>query len=736
MSEYEFNSQDKIVQQMTREGLIQENLATGERENISSKKADYEYNALKTLEKAVNAAVEVNEYHKYYSSSDSKGELEEIADDEVEEYKSPYSHGECKIQNSSSSSEKSEISDEKVNLGESRNKKDRFEKQEENEKFTRKEGEKDYKFSRDDKPPAKEEPPLGGKTSLGKSSTARGGATPLLPDDNAGKDIFNKWDKKIQKAEARVAKRQKKLPKRRRLKFDKIIIEKDGEFKTKRLRFEKETLTKQQYKDRKSKKKLRRAAVAGSVKMAGWNSWKSIRRENRDEIHDAEAEYTKRAVYYGKRKLKKSVRNISDYRNPYARLERAQKKLDFYRLRRDETEYKNLPKDQKKLQKQLQKKRYKKAALKQGTQQRILRHRNFLVRAKDGSLKVIRAVKTFFTMVSSIFTIILIFVCLLFAIFILITIAVSFGTQSLLESTYQADYNQISDCSAYMKKLETDLEETISGIEDEDSEYYGYYEYIYELGEIGHNPIELMSYLAAKFIEFDLEKCKEELDSLFEEMYTLTIEVVEEPREREARDEAGNVVYDEDGNPIMETFMAKICYVTLEVKPLAEIIADRLNDEQKEYYDVYMQSSGGQQVYANCLPDVNWGELISSRFGERIHPITKERTFHSGVDIAVPVGTPLYSSAAGIVTTSAYSETAGHYIIVTMEGGWTIKYMHLDSRGVSAGTEVMRGQLLGETGNSGRSTGPHLHLEVRDAKENPIDPTFMIPSNSVIIESK
>lgn len=736
MTDYEFNSQDKIVQQMTREGLIQENLSTGEQENISSKKADYEYKALKTLEKAINAATEVKEYHKYYSSSGSKEEPEEMIDEEdAEEYKSPYNHGEYNIQHDTLPTEKSDSSNSNENFQESREKKERFKEQEKDDKFTRKEGEKDYKFSRDDKV-SEVASPQGNRKPLGRSSSSEGESLSTVSSED-DKNILKKWDGKIQKVEARIAKREENQPKERRLRFDKVTVEQKGELKSKRLRFEKVSLSKLQYKNKKNKKELRRVTIIGSAKMAGGNSWRSIRRENRDEIHESEAEYTKRGVYYGKRKLKKSILNISDYSNPYARLEREQKKLEYYRLRRDEAEYKGLTKEQKKMQKQMQKKRYMKAAVKKGTENRIIRHRNIFTRAKDGVAKVVKALKTFFSMVSSIFTIVIVIICLLFAIFILVTIALSFGTQSLLESTYQADYSQISGCSAYMKKLETDSEEKISKIEDEDSEYADCFEYNYdEVGEIGHDPIELMSYLAAKFVEFDLEKCREELDSLFEEMYTLTIEVVQEVRERELSNEAGDTIYDEEGNPMVETFMADICYVTLEVKPLGEIIAERLNDEQKEYYDVYMLSSGGQQVYANCLPDVNWGGLISSRFGERIHPITKERTFHKGVDIAVPTGTPLYSSAAGTVTTSAYSETAGHYIIVTMEGGWKITYMHLDSRGVSAGTEVMRGQFLGETGNSGKSTGPHLHLEVRDAKDNPIDPTFMIPSNSVVIEKQ
>ena len=721
MPEYQFDSQDKIVQKMSRDGLLEENLATGEQENVSKKKADYTYGALTAAEAAINAAVEIHEYKQYYSSvSNADVELEaEELEESNSTFQSSYKQGDytSKKESSAENEESFEKYSEQNKQEEHFKKNDKGGERQEGEKNT-------YKFNR------------GGNSSSAK--TALDDSSPEVDSQKKDDNFLKKWDQKIQRAELESEKRQKTLPTRMRLKFDqKTSLDDDGNIRyEKGLKFKKEKLTQKQYTEIKRNKHLRRKIVGVTAKSAAWNNWSSIRRKDRDEIHESEASASKEVVYYGKRSFRKSARNIKQYTNPYARLERAQDKAAYYRLRRDETEYKHLPKDKKELQKQLQKRKYKKAALensiKQG-EQRIIRHRNFFARAKDAVLKVVKAIKSVFTVISSGLSIFIIVLCIVFGIGILITIAIGFGGQGIMQSTYQAGYDQISDCSAYMQTLETDLKERISKIETE--ECPGCYEYIYNLGSIGHNSVELMSYLAAKYIEFDLDKCQLELDSLFNEMYTLIIEIREEPREREMRDEYGQIIYGEDGNAVMEIFMAKICYITLEVKPLSEIIENRLDAEQKEQFETYMLSSGGQQVYANCLPEKEWSSLISSKFGERIHPITGERTFHNGLDIAVPTGTVVSSSAAGIVTTSAYSESAGHYIIVTMENGWSMKYMHMDSRAVSAGDVVLKGQIIGKSGNSGNSTGPHLHLEVRDANNKPIDPTFMIPSNSVIVEN-
>ncbi len=356
--------------------------------------------------------------------------------------------------------------------------------------------------------------------------------------------------------------------------------------------------------------------------------------------------------------------------------------------------------------------------------QDTMRKQEFLVKAKEGVKRTAAAAKSGIAVTCGVLLAVLFLFIAIFLVIFLIVYSGKTGLSAYYSGLYQSTYSDISDCEAYFRELETELEEKISKIE-EDNTYAGCDEYIYNLGSVGHNAVELMSYLATKYQDFTLEMCRDELESLFEEMYTLSIEIKEEPREREVKDADGNTVYDENGNPVKETFTARICYITLEVKEWDEIMQGRLSGGEQERYKVYKLSQGGQQIYANPLK-MNWKDKISSRFGERIHPITKERSFHSGIDIAVPEGTPLYSATDGTVTESRYSETAGNCIIVEMESGYRIKYMHLNSRDVSVGDQVSKGMLIGATGNTGRSTGPHLHVEVRTPDNTAVDPTFII----------
>lgn len=113
--------------------------------------------------------------------------------------------------------------------------------------------------------------------------------------------------------------------------------------------------------------------------------------------------------------------------------------------------------------------------------------------------------------------------------------------------------------------------------------------------------------------------------------------------------------------------------------------------------------------------------VVSSRVGERIHPITKRRRFHAGTDYAAPIGTPVVSIADGVVTASQRSWGAGRYVVVRHDDGSESKYFHLDERAVERGARVQQGDLVGVVGKTGRVTGPHLHFELRDARGVPID---------------
>ncbi len=98
---------------------------------------------------------------------------------------------------------------------------------------------------------------------------------------------------------------------------------------------------------------------------------------------------------------------------------------------------------------------------------------------------------------------------------------------------------------------------------------------------------------------------------------------------------------------------------------------------------------------------------------------------HSGTDFAGPIGTPIYSTADGVVTHAGWSSGYGRLIKIRHEFGIETRYAHLNSMDVTVGQRVSRGERIGAMGNSGRSTGPHLHYEVRVGGE-PVNPMIYI----------
>ncbi|QZH76614.1 MAG: M23 family metallopeptidase [Erythrobacter sp.] len=116
------------------------------------------------------------------------------------------------------------------------------------------------------------------------------------------------------------------------------------------------------------------------------------------------------------------------------------------------------------------------------------------------------------------------------------------------------------------------------------------------------------------------------------------------------------------------------------------------------------------------------GVTLTSGFGMRNHPILNRRARHNGVDLAAPHGTPVYATADGIVEMAQWYSSYGNYVQIGHGAEMETRYAHLSSYTVSSGEQVRSGDLIGYVGSTGRSTGPHLHYEVRVANEavNPI----------------
>lgn len=122
---------------------------------------------------------------------------------------------------------------------------------------------------------------------------------------------------------------------------------------------------------------------------------------------------------------------------------------------------------------------------------------------------------------------------------------------------------------------------------------------------------------------------------------------------------------------------------------------------------------------------VKSGFRFTSGFGYRRDPKTGGRRMHAGVDFAGPVGTPLYSTADGVVVHAGWASGYGRLVKIQHEFGIETRYAHMNRLNVSVGQRVSRGQRIGDMGASGRVTGPHLHYEVRVGGQ-PVNPMIYI----------
>lgn len=123
---------------------------------------------------------------------------------------------------------------------------------------------------------------------------------------------------------------------------------------------------------------------------------------------------------------------------------------------------------------------------------------------------------------------------------------------------------------------------------------------------------------------------------------------------------------------------------------------------------------------------------VVSGYGVRRHPILRVHKMHHGIDVLVRVGSPVVAAAEGVVKTAEFSPTYGNYVeIKHPASGYTTLYAHLSQipSHIRPGRTVKRGEHIGLSGSTGRSSGPHLHYEVRDAQDRTINPIyFFAPS--------
>lgn len=275
--------------------------------------------------------------------------------------------------------------------------------------------------------------------------------------------------------------------------------------------------------------------------------------------------------------------------------------------------------------------------------------------------------------------------------------------------SYKADDIDIHDTELRWTELE---KETKLDIQNAERDHPDFDEYRYFLNgaessmdalveAVKHDPFALISYLSAMYHDFKYSEIAGILETLYGEYISLEFEEEVEIRTRE-----GN-----DGEE--EEYEWYILNVKLTVKEFETVVRPPLDaNDMGELYDAYNEAHGGHQWYGNPF-GYNWLNNITSYYGERENPTGSGWQVHRGLDIAAPLGTPLYAIQDGTVVSASWHDLYGNTIIVRDSDGRETRFAHCNALLAATGQKVKKGEQIAAVGSTGNSTGPHLHVEIK-----------------------
>jgi murein DD-endopeptidase MepM/ murein hydrolase activator NlpD len=142
------------------------------------------------------------------------------------------------------------------------------------------------------------------------------------------------------------------------------------------------------------------------------------------------------------------------------------------------------------------------------------------------------------------------------------------------------------------------------------------------------------------------------------------------------------------------------------------------NFDERVHVEVALESNPTKIIMS---PPVR-GYRISSRFGMRRHPVLGTKRLHAGIDYATPSGTPIKAVADGVIIFARKNGGYGNLLIIRHANGETTRYAHLERFLAKVGETVSKGRVVALSDNTGLSSGPHLHFEIRKKNGIPIDP--------------
>ena len=283
-------------------------------------------------------------------------------------------------------------------------------------------------------------------------------------------------------------------------------------------------------------------------------------------------------------------------------------------------------------------------------------------------------------------------------------------TDSIREQQAEVDSLQesVDAKQAEIDKAQADIEQTKKDIEERQDGLNKRLRTMYKNGSIGSLDVLLGSSSLSEFLtnleliqriykgdQETLKTLEKQHDELETKQAALKAEQAELKEQKAAAEEKQSALQADK-----DILQSKLEELNAEADRVSGEIA-ALQDKDKVY-------EGGQFQWPTT------STYITSPFGFRIHPVTGVYTGHTGVDIGVGTGTPVYAAASGTVIVASYGY-GGYGVAVVIDHGSGIStlYGHCSSLKVSTGQTVSRGQVIALSGNTGVSTGPHLHFEVR-----------------------
>lgn len=282
-------------------------------------------------------------------------------------------------------------------------------------------------------------------------------------------------------------------------------------------------------------------------------------------------------------------------------------------------------------------------------------------------------------------------------------------TSSIEEQQAEIDKLQrtMEQKQAEINEAERDIEETKQSIEERKDGLNNRLRTMYKNGSVGFLDVLLGSNSISEFIsnlemiqriyendQDTLATLEEQHRVLEEKQAALKTEKAELSQQKAVAEEKESALQSDK-----DSLQAKLDELNAEADKVSSEIAG-LQDHDKVY-------TGGKFIWPTT------STYITSPFGFRIHPVTGAYTGHTGVDIGVGMGSPVYAAASGTVIVAGRYGGYGYAVVIDHGSGISTLYGHNSSVSVSVGQNVKQGQVVASSGSTGISTGPHLHFEVR-----------------------